>query len=318
MTMLEIHATALSAQVASYHEFLSRYSTTAKVVYGFVEGKDDPCFYRGFIDHFLPDDWEVELWPAGNRDQVYRVHADMNWQRFPKERVCFFVDRDLSSLIPEALATDSNIYVTDGYSIENDLVKRGACRRVLSEVCALGTLDHSELDTVCDLFEVELEKFLAAMIPTMAWILHWRRSGERPALNNLLMCDLFAVTSGTLRANPTPRGKGNPVQYIHERCNVTYDATVDTAPLEAEFRKGGAYRHFTRGKYVFWFLIEFCRSVRASIRTHFKSCTKVPPMNVSFAAANGMTIIGNRARVPKSLKTFLSSNYCEYIEAKAA
>jgi hypothetical protein len=288
------------------------------VVYGFVEGKDDPSFYRGFIEHLLPDDWEVELWPAGNRDQVYRVHADMDWRRFPKRRVCFFVDRDLSRLIPEALATDSNIYVTDSYSIENDLVKRGTCRRVLSEVCALGTLDHGELDKVCDLFEAELEKFLVAMIPTMAWILHWRRKGQRAALNDILMKDMFGFTGGTLRINPTPKGKASLVQYIHEQCDVVHDAAVDIAPLESEFRKGGAYRNFIRGKYVFWFLIEFCCSVRSSVKAHFKTCTRVPPMNVSFAAANGMTIIGNRARVPNSLKTFVSGNYVEFIDAIAA
>lgn len=274
-------------------------------------------FLPGFIEHLLPDDWEVELWPAGNRDQVYRVHADMDWRRFPKKRVCFFVDRDLSSLIPESLSMDSNIYVTDSYSIENELVKRGTCRRVLSEVCALGTLDHAELDAVCDLFEVELEKFLAAMVPTMAWILYWRRIGKRAALNDILMKDLFAFTNGTLRSNPTPKGKSDAVQYIHEQCNVVHDASVNIGALEAEFRKGRAYRHFIRGKYVFWFLIEFCCSVRASAGVHFKTCAKIPPMNVIFSAANGMTIIGNRARVPKSLKTFLSANYCEYTDAMA-
>ena len=315
--MLQIHALALSAQIASYHEFLSRYANTAKVVYGFVEGKDDPCFYRGFIEHLIPEDWEVELWPAGNRDQVYRVYADMDWRRFPKKRVCFFVDRDLSSLIPESLTADSNIYVTDSYSIENDLVKRATCRRVLSEVCALGTLDHGELDSVCDKFEVELEKFLAAMVSPMVWILHWRRNKERAALNDIQMKDLFSFTSGTLRINPSPKGKANAVQYIHEQCGVVHDTSVDIAPLEAAFRKGGAYRQFTRGKYVFWFLIEFCCSVRASAKVHFKTCVKVPPMNVSFAAANGMTVIGNRARVPKSLKSFLTANYYDYIDALA-
>ena len=52
--MLEMHAAALSSKVASYHEFLSRFSKFKKVVYGFVEGKEDPCFYRGFIDFFSP------------------------------------------------------------------------------------------------------------------------------------------------------------------------------------------------------------------------------------------------------------------------
>ena len=313
--MLQIHATALNAQVAAYHEFLLRYSKTAKVVYGFVEGKDDPSFYRGFIDHLLPNDWEVELWPAGNKDHVYRIHADMDWRRFPKTRICFFVDRDLSDMIPEGLISDSNIYVTDGYSIENDLVKKGTCRRVLSEVCGLGTLDHGELDAVCNLFEEELEKFLVAMIPIMAWILHWRRKGDRLSLSDILMKDMFFITSGIFGTNPTPKGKASAVQYIHEQCNVAHDDGVDIAHLEVEFRKGGTYRKFIRGKYVFWFLIEFCCSVRASVKTHFISCKKVPPMNVSFATANGMTIIGNRARIPMTLRTFLSVNYINYIDA---
>ena len=316
--MLQVHATALSSQIASYHEFLSRYSAAAKVVYGFVEGKDDPCFYRGFIDHMLPDDWEVELWPAGNRDQVYRVQQDMDWKRFPKNRICFFVDRDLSSLIPEVLTMDTNIYVTDSYSIENDLVKRGTCRRVLSEVCALGTLDHGELDAVCSLFEVELEKFLIAMVPIMAWILHWRRARKRAALTDIQMKDLFSFEKGTLQMNSTPKGKANVTQYIHEQCNLVHESAVDTALLEAELRKGRVYRRFTRGKYVFWFLIEFCRSVRASAITHFTSCSRIPPMNVTFSASNGMTVIGNRARIPNSLRAFLTANFCDYIAAKIA
>ncbi len=221
-------------------------------------------------------------------------------------------------MIPESLPTDTNIYVTDGYSIENDLVKRGTCRRVLTEVCALGIVDHGELDAVCALFETELEKFLLLMIPTMAWILHWRRHGTRAALNDIMMKDLFAFTNGILRLHLTPKGKANVAQYIHEQCNVVYDASVDVTPLEAEFRKGNGYRVFTRGKYVFWFLIEFCCSVRASAKTHFKSCQKVPPMNVTFSVSTGMTIIGNRARVPKSLKIFLANNYRKYIDTMAA
>lgn len=111
MTMLSIHAQALNSNIACYHEFLLRYSQKAKVVYGFVEGKDDPCFYRGFIDMLLPEDWTVELWPAGNKDAVYRIHADFDWVRFSKKRICFFVDRDLSDLIPELLTQDTNIYI---------------------------------------------------------------------------------------------------------------------------------------------------------------------------------------------------------------
>lgn len=48
MTMLQIHAAALSGPAPTYHVFLGRYRKAAKCVYGFVEGKDDPSFYRGY------------------------------------------------------------------------------------------------------------------------------------------------------------------------------------------------------------------------------------------------------------------------------
>lgn len=92
MTMLAIHADAISSKITSYHEFLLRYSETAKVVYGFVEGKEDPCFYRGLIESLLPKDWNIELWSAGNKDRVYGIHDAIDWRRFKKSRICFFVD----------------------------------------------------------------------------------------------------------------------------------------------------------------------------------------------------------------------------------
>ena len=126
MSMVHVHDDALASKVESYHEFLTRYSKTAKVVYGFVEGKDDLSYYQGFVDQILPDDWEVELWPAGNKNRVYGIYKDLDWRRFPKKRVCFFVDRDLSDLIPEKLVTDINIYVTDDYSIVSSSGERVA------------------------------------------------------------------------------------------------------------------------------------------------------------------------------------------------
>ncbi len=145
MSMLRLHQEALERGSAGYHQFLARYSRTAKVVYGFVEGKDDPCYYRGFIEQLLPDDWDVELWPAGNKMKVYGIYSMIGWNRFPKRRICFFVDRDFLGLISEKSVADCNIYVTDDYSIENSLAKRSTCHRILTEVLGFTSVDHDEL-----------------------------------------------------------------------------------------------------------------------------------------------------------------------------
>jgi Protein of unknown function (DUF4435) len=304
MSMLDIHATALNNNVSIYHEFLLRYSKIKKVVYGFVEGKEDPCFYRGFLEHAIPEDWNIELWPAGNKKQVYKIHKDIDWRRFPKKRICFFVDRDLSDIIPEKLICDKNIYVTDNYSIENDIVNKAACMRILAEVFGYGKVNHNELDQICDLFELELEKFFLAMVPIMAWILLWRRNYEKAMLNDIDMNDFFYFNAGSLQVIGNPNGKANVDECIHEQCKLPYDSTIEIANVETELMQGNIYKRYTRGKFLFWFLISFCISVKKK-------------MNVEISQKNGMTIIGNRARTPSSLRQFVDETFCNYIAMKS-
>lgn len=309
-----MHAAALSSQNASYHEFLARFSKTNKVVYGFVEGKEDPCFYRGFIDYFLPDAWEVELWPTGNRDQVLKIHKDIDWRRFPKKRVCFFIDRDLSDLIPQKLRSDNNIYVTDKYSIENSIVNRGTCRRILTEVFGFSNVSHQEMDSVCDKFETELERFFTAMITTMAYVLFWQRSTTRANLSNIKINKLIAVDKGVVIIDESDTASTARKEYIHSRAGVAWDPTVDVSSEKTEFSRVSAYRGFVRGKYVLSFLVEFCKSIHDAADQFFSVCTKPPKMNVSISASNAVTIIGNRARVPSSLRAFITETYSEYID----
>jgi hypothetical protein len=313
--MMQVHAAATNSKVASYHEFLARYSRRSRVVYGFVEGKQDPAFYRGFIDQLLPDGWDVELWPAGNKDQVYRIHGLMDWRRFPKSRVCSFVDRDLSDVIPETLAVSRNIYVTDGYSIENDIVNRSTLKRVLSELCGFSRVDHAELDALADTFAREFDVFLRNMISIMSWIVIWRRSGQRPNLNEIQMGDLFMVKDARLVANASPKGKAVS-EYIHERCKVTFDGALDTAPITEELRKENKYKRFTRGKYCLWFLVEYCNSVHRDAAAVFPSLAAPPKMNLTLSCANGMAIIGARARCPASLRNFLRETFLRYVARK--
>ena len=316
MSMLELHGAALSSKIASYHEFLARFSKTKKVVYGFVEGKDDPCFYRGFIEHFLPDEWEVELWPAGNRDQVLRIHRDIDWRQFPKKRIGFFVDRDLSDLTSERLPNDLNIYVTDKYSIENSIATRGTCRRILTEVFGFSNVCHEEMDHVCNRFESELEKFSVAMVPTMARILLWRKSNAKANLSEINVGKMFSVEKGALIIDRVTESKR--AEYICKSAGVALEPSEDISDMLKEFGKASVYRRFVRGKYVFWFLVEFCKSVHQEAVSFFTACSKPPKMKVSISAGNAVMIIGNRARIPLSLRKFLANTFCAYVEQKQA
>ncbi len=321
MEMLAVHSAAIESKASAYHEFLLRYSRRSKVVYGFVEGRDDPTFYRGFIDLLLPEDWTVELWPAGGKDQVYRIHRDVDWRRFPKMRVGFFVDRDLSRIISEKLPADSNIYVTTGYSIENDMVNKAMCQRVLSELCGFGKVGHAELERICVMFEQARETFLESMIPVMAWILSWKNSGARPNLNDIQMDDLFFFKNGCIYARPTLESAESISRYVHTQCAVKFDPGVDIQHFIGKFKSSGGYRKYTRGKFLFWFLIEFCNAIHRDAGALFAGMSKSPKKNVTMSCSNGVAVIGPRARIPSSLREFIRSTYVAYaarVEARLA
>jgi hypothetical protein len=311
--MLEVHAAASSSNITSYHEFLARFSKTKNVVYGFVEGKEDSCVYSGFINSFLPDDWKVELWPAGNRDRVLSIHNKIDWRYFPKERICFFIDRDLSDLIPQKLREDRNIYVTDKYSIENDIVNRETCQRVLTEVFGFSDVSHDEMDNVCDKFEIELENFFLAMKKTMAQILSWRRTPINANLKNINISKMVAVDKGVVVFDNSDAANIDRNTYIHKSAGVTLDPTSDISAEESEFAKASVYRKFVRGKYVLWFFVEFCKSVHKAASQFFSACSNSPKMKVVISASNAVTVIGKSTRIPKSLRNFLTDTYFVYI-----
>lgn len=152
MEMLAIHSTVLASGNITYHEFLLAYKSSERIVYGIVEGRQDPCFYRGIIEGMLPERWDVNLIRAGNKAKVLQVFVDMDWSRFPEKRVCFFVDRDLSEFLGGEKHSGQNLYVTDKYSIDSEIVTANAFERTLQEIYGITDLTELEREGLSKLF----------------------------------------------------------------------------------------------------------------------------------------------------------------------
>ena len=178
-------------------EFL-RYKPNANVVYGIIEGKEDPMFYRGLIEHKLPEGWEVELIPAGRKDNVLKVLAIFNWERFSRKRICFFVDRDLSDFLQESSMAPVNLYITDNYSIENNVANYDVLKRLLEEILNINNLNSQEEDAIKQRFLSALVFFQEAMLLIMVQVILWKRNGMRPCLDSILPKDFFIFSDGKI------------------------------------------------------------------------------------------------------------------------
>lgn len=313
MTMLEIHATALASVNTSYHEFLLKYKTNSKVVYGLVEGKEDPSFYKGLIEHNLPAGWEIELIKSGCKDKVLKAFGVFDWTRFSPKRICFFVDRDLSAFMPEPAFAAENIYVTDNYSIENDAINVGTLKRILEEILNINKLSVDDNEQIKNRFFAGLQVFREAMTPVMAQIIIWRRNGNRALLSEIKPKNFFLFSNGIISLKPEFEIAESRVQEASSCVGVNASPMDEIAKTEQEFRQNQGIEKFIRGKYLIWFLVEFSLEIHRSIATICNKYTKPPKLKISMGSSNAMLFIAPRVRCPVSLQNFLVRNYCEYI-----
>lgn len=321
--MLNIHKEALEeTETIVLHEFKLRYKKKSNTIYGFVEGKEDPCFYRGFMENSIPNDWKVELWSASNKDNVYKIYLKFDWRKFDRNQILFFVDRDLSEFLEKKYVSAENIYITDRYSIENDIVEKNTCDRVLRELCGFHNLEYGEFEKITNLFELQLDVFQKALIPVMSSILYWHRNNllkKKSGLNNILMKHIFSIEKGIVKLNANPNNKENIIVYAHEQCNINPINREIIALIAKDFEENNHYKKFVRGKYLFWFLVEFCISINKHCMTlDFISIVHQPKMAVNLCQTNGVVQIAPRCRMPDSLKHFLKKTVLKYVQLKTA
>lgn len=317
MDMLEVHEAAMESANIPYHEFLQYYKFSEQMVYGFVEGKDDPPFYRGPIENNLPNGWKARLIISGSRDKVLKVFNSMDWSRFPKKRICFFVDRDLSEFLGE-IQSSENIYVTDNYSIENEVVTFDIMERYLQDILGLTCLRSDETDKIKDLFESNLKTFREAMAPVMVQIILWRQAGEKVLLDKINLNDFFVFKNGKIELVQIFAFPGDRIQHVATCLSAerAMDDKINAALDEFQSKEGP--KRYIRGKYLLWFFVQCGKEICQALPNLCPRYTVRPKNRIGLGIGNAIVVIANWARCPSSLKIFLEINFISYINEVTA
>ncbi|MDD4651231.1 MAG: DUF4435 domain-containing protein [Methanothrix sp.] len=315
MDLLREHANALDSSAGAFHEFLQYYDARKQVVYGFVEGKTDPPFYRGLIDNALPYGWKVKLIGLGNKDKVLRTYSKMDWSRFAKNRVCFFVDRDLSEFLGESYHAE-NIYVTDKYSIENEFVTFNTMERILEDIFGVIDLTPAEIDLVKNLFESNLRIFSEAMVPVMAQIILWKRGAMNVNLSNIIPKEYFDFNQGRIELKEAFISSNNRINHAAQRVAFPASSDDDIAAAEVEFRKKEGVEKYIRGKYILWFFIKSIFEISEVIPLLCPRYKVAPKNRIALGPKTATIVISGSLKCPESLKTFIELNFIKYIRDK--
>jgi len=309
-SMLEVHSQSLEEVDEAYHQFLLIYRKNSRCVYGFVEGKDDPVFYRQLIENQLPQGWSIKLIPSGSKQKVLQSFQSINWDNFAKKRVCFFIDRDLDDFLDLSQQPETNIYITDGYSIENSVLEYRVLSGVLSDVYQIRLLDPKEEELIEEIINKNMESFFEAIMPLMGQILLWRRLGVKANLSNLKNFNGIFSFSG---ANFESKTRDILLQKAAKQvgCQLCSDNEIRAAEMEIRDRPN--WWMMVRGKYVLWFYVKPCEALWEVIPQLLPRFKEKPQKTIQYGLPNAMVIFGPRARSPESLKAFIETHYLSFI-----
>lgn len=141
-----------------------KYKPHDQQVYLIVEGKDDIAYYTCISVRYCKFA-NSEIICANNRDNVIRAYDSTDWNVFSKDRVFFFVDRDLSDITGEHTPVSQNVYITDDYSIENSLFNEQLLFTTLKVFCGLNDLNDEEIEVLSNLYQTAQAAHAQVFLP---------------------------------------------------------------------------------------------------------------------------------------------------------
>lgn len=167
MDMLEIHAEAKEEPISAYNEFLNRFNPTKNQIFVFYEGDEDPSYYNKFIEAEVEEGVVIEELISGCRNNVIVNYRTLRANGYNVHRMLFIIDRDLSFWLNED-EIETDIFVTDGYSVENYLVCTEVFEKLVTQVKGFARCTKKDIDAICNLLRRLLSQYCIAMEYIMA------------------------------------------------------------------------------------------------------------------------------------------------------
>jgi len=303
--MLEIHAAAMEDVDSAVHDLLLGY-TQDNLIYLFVEGRGDVSFYRQAISAKLKNGWSVKIFPSGSRKKVLRSREDISAHDLDLSKFAFIVDRDFHSVFADETLSEE-IYITDGYSIENTLCSGKLLVGVLEAYYGLANITQAEANAIEEHFDEASRRFCEHIAPLTFQMASWRTKGtevqfttikpnslvavreDQDLVTGEMSCENLASQCATLKAVQCDDGD---ISSVREQILGKYDL-----------------RQITRGKFVAWF---FCKHLE--VLPHFFTDVigaekKLPKAVVTIGSNNFTAVCGTHASIPETLWRFLNARF---------
>lgn len=286
-------------------------ANTPNVCYGFVEGDDDPSYYRTVIKNRLPKGCYIILYPSNGKENVKYIYEEISKRGYPNNRITYYIDRDLSSVITDPnLISGSQIYITDKYSIENDILSEDTFINVAQDLIGFSSLTFDELESLKRCYISAKENYENIMIPIMANIIHWKKCNCKPAnYNNFKIKDIITVKDGivTFKTNIDDVIK---ILYRQSQVDFSYYQEHEIRIIMNYIIDTNMSSKILRGKYLAAFFVKFCNSLYDDYKNLGFSKNKGRKISDS----DIMDSVAPRCIPPESLVNFVNDIIISYFK----
>ena len=266
-------------------------------------------YYCEQIERNFPD-VTIHKSPAECKNNVITIWSFINWNQYSRNSVLFFVDRDLSYWVGEPQYYDTNVYITDEYSLENDAVNLHMFLKLLEDFYGFANYTEDEKARIGELYTKKWNKFKEGSYELMSYILYKYQTSHEHTAKNISMRKCLCVDSDCMW-NKTIRGLPYKDYYREQLQIGDNDISDDVSGLKDRFINEGEH-YSVRGKWCLEFMIELMDYVikigDTIAPSLYNGVTKRPKKIVDLTSRGAIATIGSKIVPPKSLTSFLSRN----------
>jgi hypothetical protein len=306
---LDMLKAAPKSPKAKLNVFLLSFDPKAKNIGIFLEGRDDPSFFRVHIKKIAEEaNLDVTITVLGGKKDVLYAWRYLE-ERFPDNpRLMFFVDKDHDDLIgaTEGTTTQGSLFVTTHYSIENFLVSEEAIAVILTDTWGLDS-SSGAIEAACQNFTKFQQAYRIAFLPWMAWLLAARRSGTNAQSNNIK----FPIFSVNANYEPILKWKPDMLTHLVRVCCEVNDTLPDAAAMALATSELETLptKVWLRGKQELWCLLAFLNRLEHEVRNdeELKRLKKCPKIRSQINPDNAVEWLAPRLRCPKELNDYLTT-----------
>lgn len=308
MNMLEIHSAVRKKPNVCVHKIKTEYKVGEPKVYIVCEGTEDLGYYGQVIKRKFSK-IQIRKYCAGGKNNVLEVYGAFDWNVFEKNRLLFFVDRDFSYWTDEKQYIDTNVYITDQYSFENDAVNVEMFVDLLEDFYGFANATDEELSYIRKVFCERWQAFYLNSTYAMAAllvsnILNEEHLAKCVDIKKVLKIDFDTVWVETI--------KGQCIkEYLYEKLKLTSAYEKEIIRTKNRF-EGDMSNYSVRGKWALCFMVKLLEYIMDNARKYVPSLyidgAKKPKRMCEFTQSGTMIMLAPRVVPTESLEKFLDTN----------